>query len=68
MGNSGAEIATDVAEGGASRTRLSVRTPPQILHRATAGIPAQLIGIAIRWVPPSWVDPTASPPATSPPR
>jgi putative flavoprotein involved in K+ transport len=56
-GNSGAEIATDVAEGGASRTRLSVRTPPQILRRATAGIPAQLIGIAIRRVPPSWVDP-----------
>jgi putative flavoprotein involved in K+ transport len=57
VGNSGAEIATDVAEGGASRTRLSVRTPPQILRRATAGIPAQLIGIAIRKVPPSWVDP-----------
>ena len=56
-GNSGSEIATDVAEGGASRARLSVRTPPQILRRATAGIPAQLIGIAIRKVPPSWVDP-----------
>ncbi|MDX6468559.1 MAG: putative flavoprotein involved in transport [Gaiellaceae bacterium] len=56
-GNSGAEIATDVADGGASRARLSVRTPPQILRRATAGIPAQLIGIAIRKVPPSWVDP-----------
>ena len=46
-GNSGSEIATDIAEGGASRTRLSVRTPPQIIRRATAGIPAQLIGIAI---------------------
>jgi putative flavoprotein involved in K+ transport len=57
VGNSGAEIATDVAEGGAARTRLSVRTLPQILRRATAGIPAQLIGIAIRKVPPSWVDP-----------
>jgi putative flavoprotein involved in K+ transport len=56
-GNSGSEIATDIAEGGASRTRLSVRTPPQIIRRATAGIPAQLIGIAIRRVPPSWVDP-----------
>ena len=43
-GNSGAEIATDVAEGGASRSRLSVRTPPQIVRRATAGIPAQLLG------------------------
>jgi putative flavoprotein involved in K+ transport len=56
-GNSGAEIATDVAEGGAARTRLSVRTPPQIVRRATAGIPAQLIGMAIRKLPPDWVDP-----------
>ena len=56
-GNSGAEIATDVADGRAARARLSVRTPPQILRRATAGIPAQLVGIAIRRVPPSWVDP-----------
>ena len=56
-GNSGAEIATDVAEGGAARSRLSVRTPPQIVRRATAGIPAQLIGMAIRHMPPHWVDP-----------
>jgi putative flavoprotein involved in K+ transport len=56
-GNSGAEIATDVGEGGAARARLSVRTPPQIIRRATAGIPAQLIGIAIRYLPPNWVDP-----------
>lgn len=57
VGNSGAEIATDVAEGGASRSRISVRTPPQIIRRATAGIPAQLIGIAIKHLPPDWVDP-----------
>jgi putative flavoprotein involved in K+ transport len=56
-GNSGAEIATDVADGGASRSMLSVRTPPQIVRRATAGVPAQLIGIAIRKLPPGWVDP-----------
>ena len=56
-GNSGAEIATDVAAGGASRVRLSVRTAPQIVRRATAGIPAQLIGMAIRRLPPDWVDP-----------
>jgi putative flavoprotein involved in K+ transport len=58
-GNSGAEIATDVAEGGAARTRLSVRTPPQIVRRATAGIPAQLIGMAIKRMPPDWVDPVS---------
>ena len=56
-GNSGAEIATDVADGGASRSRLSVRTPPQIVRRATAGVPAQLLGMAIRHLPPDWVDP-----------
>ena len=56
-GNSGAEIAHDVCDGGALRSRLSVRTPPQIVRRATAGIPAQLIGMAIKRVPPHWVDP-----------
>jgi len=56
-GNSGAEIAHDVIDGGAKRSRLSVRTPPQIVRRATAGIPAQLIGMAIKHVPPHWVDP-----------
>jgi putative flavoprotein involved in K+ transport len=58
-GNSGAEIAHDVAEGGAARARLSVRTPPQIVRRSTAGVPAQLIGMAIRKLPPDWVDPVS---------
>jgi putative flavoprotein involved in K+ transport len=56
-GNSGAEIAHDVANGGAKSSKLSVRTPPQIVRRATAGIPAQLIGMAIKHMPPNWVDP-----------
>jgi cation diffusion facilitator CzcD-associated flavoprotein CzcO len=56
-GNSGAEIAHDVADGGAARARLSVRTPPQIVRRATLGVPAQLLGMAIRKLPPGWVDP-----------
>ena len=56
-GNSGAEIAHDVIDGGAARSRLSVRTPPQIVRRATLGIPAQLLGMAIRRMPQSWVDP-----------
>src|SRR4030088_1279544 len=56
-GNSGAEIAHDVIDGGARRSRLSVRTPPQIVRRATAGIPAQLIGMAIKHAPPHWIDP-----------
>jgi len=56
-GNSGAEIAHDVADGGAARARLAVRTPPQIVRRATLGIPAQLVGLAVKRMPPSWVDP-----------
>jgi putative flavoprotein involved in K+ transport len=34
-----------------------VRTPPQIVRRATLGVPAQLLGMAIRKMPPDWVDP-----------
>lgn len=56
-GNSGAEIAHDVFDGGARSVRLSVRTPPQIVRRSTAGVPAQLIGMAIKHLPPDWVDP-----------
>jgi putative flavoprotein involved in K+ transport len=56
-GNSGAEIAHDVADGGAARSRLSVRTPPQIVRRATLGVPAQMLGMAIRHMPEHWVDP-----------
>jgi putative flavoprotein involved in K+ transport len=42
---------------GAARSRLSVRTPPQIVRRSTAGVPAQLLGMAIRRLPEDWVDP-----------
>jgi putative flavoprotein involved in K+ transport len=55
-GNSGAEIAVDLAEGGASRVRLAVRTPPHIIRRSTAGWPAQANGILVRRLPPSLVD------------
>src|SRR5205085_5086415 len=37
-GNSGSEIAVDLAEGGAERVRLAVRAPPQIVRRASFGI------------------------------
>jgi putative flavoprotein involved in K+ transport len=55
-GNSGAEIATEVAEGGARRTRLSVRTPPQILPRTAAGVPVQFLLLAISRLPERWFD------------
>jgi putative flavoprotein involved in K+ transport len=50
-GNSGAEIATDVAEAGAARVRISVRTAPIVVRRDTLGVPSQLLGIAIGKLP-----------------
>src|SRR4051794_32367716 len=38
-GCTGIEIAYDLVEGGAERVRLAVRTPPNILMRAPAGVP-----------------------------
>ncbi|MYV66329.1 NAD(P)-binding domain-containing protein, partial [Streptomyces sp. SID2131] len=44
-GNTGAEIAADLAGGGAKRVRLAVRTVPHIVRRTTCGWPAQRTGI-----------------------
>lgn len=55
-GNTGTEIATDLAEHGALRVLLSVRTPPHILSRTRFGVPAQATGIAVRRLPPKVVD------------
>ncbi|MFE7127485.1 flavin-containing monooxygenase [Streptomyces sp. NPDC057617] len=51
VGNTGAEIAVDLAEGGAARVRLAVRTAPHIVRRSTAGWPAQRTGILVRRLP-----------------
>ncbi|MFY1677489.1 MULTISPECIES: flavin-containing monooxygenase [unclassified Streptomyces] len=51
LGNSGAEIAVDLAEGGASRVRLAVRTTPHLVRRSTLGWPAQRTGILVRRLP-----------------
>ena len=59
-GNTGAEIAADLAEGGAARVRLAVRTAPHILRRSTAGWPAQATGILVRRLPVRLVDRAAS--------
>ncbi|MFE0136984.1 flavin-containing monooxygenase [Streptomyces sp. NPDC059037] len=61
VGNTGAEIAVDLADGGASRVRLAVRTAPHIVRRSTAGWPAQLSGILCRRLPVSLVDRIARP-------
>lgn len=55
-GNSGAEIAVDLADGGASEVLLSVRTPPGIVRRDTLGVPSQLLGIASMSLPTPVVD------------
>jgi len=55
-GNSGAEIAVDLAEGGASEVFLSVRTPPNIVRRDTLGFPSQVLGIATGRLPPPAID------------
>jgi cation diffusion facilitator CzcD-associated flavoprotein CzcO len=55
-GNSGAEIAADLASGGAAEVLLSVRTPPAIVRRDTAGVPTQLLGIASSHLPVAAVD------------
>jgi cation diffusion facilitator CzcD-associated flavoprotein CzcO len=52
-GSSGMEIAYDLAEGGAGRVRLSVRTPPNIIIRSPIG---PLIANIMRRLPPERVD------------
>jgi glycine/D-amino acid oxidase-like deaminating enzyme len=46
LGNTGAEIAADLAESGARRVAIAVRTPPPITRRDVLGIPIQAFGIA----------------------
>ncbi|MFC4506417.1 MULTISPECIES: flavin-containing monooxygenase [Streptomyces] len=61
VGNTGAEIAVDLVESGASRVRLSVRTAPHIVRRSTAGWAAQYTGILVRRLPVALVDRIARP-------
>jgi len=56
VGNTGAEIAVDLTEGGASRVRLAIRTPPHIVRRSNFGWPAQGTGILVRHLPVPVVD------------
>ncbi|MEU6666442.1 NAD(P)/FAD-dependent oxidoreductase [Streptomyces sp. NPDC046727] len=61
IGNTGAEIAVDLVEGGAARVRLAVRTPPHILRRSTLGWAAQYTGVLVRRLPVGLVDRLAGP-------
>ncbi len=53
-GNSGAEIATDIAENGGTFVAISIRTPPPIVPRDSFGLPVQRTGIMMSLLP-SWV-------------
>jgi putative flavoprotein involved in K+ transport len=55
-GNTGAEIAVDLVEGGARRVRLAVRTPPNIVRRQVGGTPNQVLALGLRRLPPRLVD------------
>ncbi|MFI9806448.1 flavin-containing monooxygenase [Streptomyces sp. NPDC052301] len=55
-GNTGAEIAVDLVEGGAARVRLAVRTVPHLVRRSTLGWPAQYSGVLVRRLPVGLVD------------
>lgn len=55
-GNSGTEIATDLAEHGAASVALSIRTPPPIIPRDPFGMPIQRTGILLSFLPPAVAD------------
>jgi putative flavoprotein involved in K+ transport len=52
-GNSAADIAVDLAHGGASKVWVAVRTPPQIVPRTFFGVPVQAVAVATRRLPPA---------------
>jgi putative flavoprotein involved in K+ transport len=49
-GNSGAEIAADLADAGVA-VKLAMRTPPNVVLRAVAGIPSQALVISMSALP-----------------
>src|SRR5699024_2348270 len=55
-GSSGMEIAHEIAAGGAREVLLAVRTPPNLLLRASGGLPADLPVPLFFRMPAPWVD------------
>ncbi len=55
-GCSGMEIAAELADGGARRVRLAVRTPPNILLRSIGGLPGDPAAMLLLRVPPRLAD------------
>jgi putative flavoprotein involved in K+ transport len=56
-GNTGAEIAADLAESGAGRVWLAVRTPPNVVPRQLGPVPTTLLAISMEHSPAWLVDP-----------
>lgn len=56
-GNSGAEIAADLAESGAAEVRLAIRTAPNIVPRQVGPVPTTLLAIGMEYSPARLVDP-----------
>ncbi len=55
-GNSGAEIATDLIDGGAAFVAISIRTPPPIVPRDPFGTPVQRTSMLLSLLPPRIAD------------
>lgn len=53
VGNSGAEIATDLIDHGAAGVAVSVRTPPPIVPRDPFGMPVQRTSLLLSELPPA---------------
>ncbi|MGA7357174.1 MAG: NAD(P)/FAD-dependent oxidoreductase [Candidatus Cybelea sp.] len=56
LGNTGAEIATDLVDRGAEYVAVSVRSTPPVVLRDLLGVPVQLFGIALSRVAPATAD------------
>jgi putative flavoprotein involved in K+ transport len=56
-GNSAADIAVQLANNGARRIWLAVRTPPHLVRRAVAGFPSDIFLEMFAWAPARAVDP-----------
>jgi cation diffusion facilitator CzcD-associated flavoprotein CzcO len=56
-GNTGAEIAADLVEGGAAQVRLAVRTPPNVVTRQLGPVPTTLLAISMDFSPAWLADP-----------
>ncbi|NJQ08652.1 flavin-containing monooxygenase [Streptomyces lonarensis] len=68
IGNTGADIAVELAAQGAARVRLAVRTSPHIMRRSTLGWPAQAGGVLTRRLPLPVADRLARPIARTVPK